>query len=187
MLHTHVDVGLYEALLGDAAERLAPVVRAVHVGSGPVHGRGSLEVRRTHPLGWLAARWFGLPPTGSSVPLQLTVARTPEREVWTRRFGDRALATEQYAGRGGELVERGGRGELRFRLGIEQGGLRFRPLGAALHVCGLRVPIPRRLGPQVSGTASPSPKGDRLVACFTIGAPLVGTILTYHAEVEPSS
>jgi hypothetical protein len=182
---TDVDAGLYEGLLGEAVEQLAPVVRAVHVGSGPVQGQGSVEVRRTHFLAWVAARWFALPPAGSVLPLQLVVTRTPHHETWTRRFGDRALVTQQFAARH-ELVERAGRGELRFRLSTEHGTLCFGPLGAAVHVGGFRIPVPRRLSPQVSGTAAASPDGDRLVVCFTVGAPLVGTILTYHVELEPS-
>lgn len=187
VLDVDVAVGLYQRLLGHAVEELAPVVRAVHVGSGSVHGCGSLEVRRTHRLASLVARWFGLPLAGSVVPLQLTVARTPGREVWVRRFADRALITEQYAGADGELVERAGRGELRFRLGIDHGSLHFRPAGVAVRVGSLRVPVPRRLAPHVSGTAAASPSGDRLEVFFTVGAPLVGAILTYHVELEPLS
>lgn len=184
---TDLDVGLYQRLLGDAAEELAPVVRAVHLGSGRVQGHGSVQVRRSHLLGRVAARWLGLPPPGPVMALQLEVARSPRREVWTRHFGDRALVTEQYAGRGGELVERAGRGELRFHLGIEEGSLCFRSLGVAVRVGGVSVPFPRRLAPRVTGTAAASPDGRRLEVCFTVGAPIVGTVLTYNVELEPSS
>jgi hypothetical protein len=162
------------------------VVRAVHIGSGPVHGRGSLEVRRAHRLGSVAARWLGLPPAGTAEPLQLAVVRAPDREVWVRLFPDRSLVTEQYAGPDGDLVERSGRNELRFRIAVLEHGLRFSPTGVAVRIGGHRVPIPRRFAPRVTGTAAASADGDRLVVTITIGLTLVGTLLTYVAELEPS-
>jgi len=186
-LDVDTEGGLYQWLLGDAVEEMAPVVRAVHVGSRPVRGSGTLEVRRAHPLASVAARWLGLPAAGSAVPLQLTVVRTPRGEVWTRRFGGRELVTEQCAGRDGELVERGGWGELRFRLGVEHGTLCFRPLGASVRIGRFRVPLPRWLRPHVRGAAAAGPDGGRLAVCFTVGAPLVGTVLSYHVELEPSA
>ena len=120
------------------------------------------------------------------MPLQLAVVRTSHHETWTRRFGDRALVTQQFAGRHGELVERAGRWELRFRLSAEHGSLCFEPLGAAVYLGDFRIPLPRWLSPHVSGTAAASPDGGGLLVCFTVGAPLVGTILTYHVELEPS-
>ena len=185
-LDVDVAPGLYRGIRGDDAARLAPVVRAVHVGSATVHGRGTLEVRRAHRLGSVAARWLSLPPAGSVEPLQLAVVRTSGREVWVRLFPDRALVTEQYAGRNGELVERSGRGELRFRLTVDGGRLRFSPIGAAVRLGGVSVPIPRLLAPQVAGSAAASADGSRLVVSFTIGLPLVGTLLTYLVELEPS-
>lgn len=186
VLDVDVASGLYQRLLGDDADQLAPVVRAVHVGSGPVHGRGSFEVHRAHPLGSFVARWLSLPPAGTAEPLELAVVRTSGREVWVRLFPDRALVTEQYAGRDGELVERSGRSELRFRLAVDRGSLRFQPVGAAVRLGGLSVPLPRRLAPQASGTAAPSADGSRLVVTITVGLPLVGPLLAYVAELEPS-
>lgn len=179
-------VGLYQRLLGDAADQLAPIVRALHVGTGPVHGLGSLEVGGAHPLASVTARWLGLPPAGSVEPFHLAVVRSSGREVWVRLFADRALVTQQFAGRGGGLVERSGRSELRFRLEVEHGSLHFCQMAAAVCFGGVRVPVPRWLAPQVTGTAGPSPDGCRLLVRITIAAPLLGTILTYGVELEPT-
>lgn len=183
---TDVSVGLYQRMLGADTHELSPVVQKVHAATGETRGTGTIEVCRLHRLAFLVPRRFGLPPAGAVVALHLTVTRTHDREVWQRSFGEQALVTEQRAGDHGELVERAGPLGLRFMLRVEQGALRFDSVGAVVHVGRWCVPFPRRLAPVAAGTASAAPDGTRLLVHFTFALPVIGPLLDYRVDLQPS-
>jgi hypothetical protein len=182
------ETGLYPRLLGAAWAELDETVRLFHGGSAPleahgrfaVHGDSGLPVR-------LARRLLRLPAPGTDVPVRLTVTPHAQGERWHRRFGQRVLQTEQAERPGGLLAERVGPLVLLFRLQADEAGaLVFQQIGAALRLGPARLPLPRRLAPQVDARV----QGDgpeRLRVSVQTSAPLLGRLLAYEGTVEKAA
>jgi hypothetical protein len=108
---------------------------------------GRAEVTRgTGLLASLVASAIGFPAAGRDVPVQVRFDVVAGRETWTRRFGLRAFASEQFAGtaRWDRLVcERFGPVTLALALVVEEGRLRLIVRGWSL----FGIPLPRALAP----------------------------------------
>jgi hypothetical protein len=176
--------GLYARLVGDGWGGLDEPVRRLHLRA---RGAGVFAVRRGEGrFARLVARLMGLPQSGESVPLLLSVEPHGGGECWRRNFAGREFVTEQsgQSGRAGPLLaERAGPFELLFRLRVEGGALVYRPEGAALRVSGLRVRLPRLLAPRVEARERADEGGGvRVEVCVT--APLAGLLIRYEGLVR---
>jgi hypothetical protein len=149
-----------------------------------VRGHGVLKVGHGDRR---AARMFAgllrLPPAGDAVDTTLVVTPTPGGEHWLRTFGTRALSTRQYPLEDGDIAERFGPLELRFRREASGGGTVYRQIGTALVLGPARIPLPRWCAPRV--TAREDPAGDRRIRIdVRVEMPVVGPILTYAGTID---
>jgi hypothetical protein len=172
---------LYADLLGPTWRGLPPLVRRLHregcaTGRFAIHrGRGVLPAL----LGWLCR----FPSAGEDVPTRLVVRREGAGQCWERTFGTHALATRQYAGGEGLLVERLGPLECVFRLRVEGPGLVYEQVETWLCLGPWRVPLPALLAPRIQAEALEVTAGMRVHV--RIGSALVGSLLAYEGLVTP--
>ena len=175
---------LYAGLLGSAWMELAEPVRAAHASGSTVRGRGRLRIAhgRGHAARWLA-RLLRLPRASQAADTWLVITAGAGGEQWHRTFDDRRLVTRQYPAGDGELAERFGILEFRFRLEASQGSLIFRQVEAAV-VCGrVRLKIPAAWAPRVD--ACEDPAGARRTSVHVrVELPLVGPLLRYDGTID---
>lgn len=149
-----------------------------------VRARGVLRV--THGPGHAArllARVMRLPEAGEAVDTRLVVTPIDGGERWMRTFGTRAMNTRQYPAGGGDVAERIGLLEIRFRIERSDGGTCYRQLAAALVLGPARVPLPRWCAPRVA--AREDPAGDRRIRItVSVELPVLGPILTYAGPID---
>jgi hypothetical protein len=138
---------LYQRVLGSTWDSLPESLRAMHSVTSSLTAAGRAEV--TRGTGWLASlivSAIGFPAAGVDVPVQVRFDVVAGRETWTRRFGSRAFASEQFAGTGrwDRLVcERFGPVTLALALVVDDGRLRLIVRGWSL----FGIPLPRFLAP----------------------------------------
>ena len=93
-----------------------------------------------------------------------------------------AVSGRQTGGRG-ELAERIGLLEFRFRLEASEGSLVFRQVGAALLLGSLRLRLPAASAPRVD--AREDPAGPRQIRVHVrVVLPAVGPLLTYEGTMN---
>jgi hypothetical protein len=169
--------------LGSSWQELAEPIRRVHA-SGTVRARGRLRI--TNGRGYAAgfcARVLRLPRASEAAETRLVVTPDASGERWRRTFGDRCLDTRQYQAGDGELAERFGLLEFRFRLEASEGSLVFHQLEAAL-LCGpMRLRLPAACAPTVDAREDPS-GADRISVHVTVALTAFGPVLTYDGTVE---
>src|SRR5260221_1927940 len=174
---------LYAAVMGSAWLELAEPIRVAHA-STTVRARGRLRIGhgRGPAARWLA-RLLGLPRANDGAETRLVITPDGGGGVWRRTFDERRLDTRQYRAGDGELAERFGVLELRFRLDASQGSLVFRQTEAAF-LCGtVRLRIPAVLAPRVD--AREDPAGPRQVSIrVRVVLPAVGPRPTYDGTLE---
>jgi len=130
---------LFQRLLGDAFDELAPRVRALHTHPGTRRYRGGIEVERgRHPLARCAAWLTHLPPAGRA-PLEVEIVADADGECWTRRVGSHAMRSRLRA-HGGLLREYLGPVRFEFRLHAVDGGVAWTVVG----VRAFGLPLPAR-------------------------------------------
>ncbi|HEX9365894.1 MAG TPA: DUF4166 domain-containing protein [Vicinamibacterales bacterium] len=174
---------LYAGVMGSAWLELAEPIRVAHA-STTVRARGRLRIGhgRGPAARWLA-RLLGLPRANDAAETRLVITPDAGGELWRRTFDERRLDTRQYRAGDGELAERFGVLELRFRLDASQGSLVFRQTEAAF-LCGtVRLRIPAVLAPRVD--AREDPAGARQVSIrVRVVLPAVGPVLTYDGTID---
>ena len=145
------DPSLYRGILGHSFDSLPQTLRSMHSVTTSMAAAGRADV--TRGTGWLAslvALVVGFPQAGKDVPVEVRfdlANRGGPNETWTRRFGNRSFASEQFAGSGAfeRLVcERFGPITLALALTVDAGRLSLHVRGWTLF--GLR--LPRALAPQ---------------------------------------
>ncbi|PWR20548.1 SDR family oxidoreductase [Zavarzinia compransoris] len=171
---------LFRQALGEAFDRLPPVLRDLHTVIAERRWCGRAQVERgTGLLSRLAARLLGLPPAAADVAVEVLMTRRGDHEIWRRDFGGKRFRS--VLGPGRPVVERFGL--LRFTLNLlaGDGALHF-PVGAG-RVLGL--PLPRALLP-VSETAETVDDQGR--ACFDVAIrlPLAGFVIRYRGWLRPA-
>lgn len=93
------------------------------------------------------------------------------------------MDTQQHQAGDGELAERLGLLELRFRLEVADGSLLYRQVGAALLFGSMRVRVPPRWAPTV--TAREDPAGARRIHIdVRIALPVLGPVLAYDGVID---
>jgi Domain of unknown function (DUF4166) len=124
-----------------------------------------------------------LPRASHAAETRLVVTPDASGERWRRTFDGRCLDTWQYQAGEGELAERFGLLEFRFRLEASEGSVVFHQVEAAL-LCGpVRLRLPAMCAPVVDAREDPA-GADRISLHVRVGLPALGPVLTYDGIVE---
>jgi hypothetical protein len=170
---------LYPRLMGEAEfTRLPAAVQRFHQLQGEWRLQG--DVRTEAPAGGLArlaARLLRSPAATTQGALEFSLDADTDREVWTRGFPDRVMAST-LSEEDGELVEQLGPTRLRIALEAHEGRLRMRLLG--LRAFGL--PCPRWLLPTV--IAEEYGDGNRFHFEVSAALPLIGRVAAYRGHLD---
>jgi hypothetical protein len=175
-------LGLYERLLGSSWRQLAEPIRLAHAAESTLRGR----FRIVHGRGYVArvlAALVRLPRPSRAAETRLVIAACGDRQQWRRTFDDRHFDTWQYQTGDGELGERIGVLEFRFRLSASDGSLVFRQLEAALVLGSIRLRLPAAWAPRIE--AREDPAGARQIGVrVRVVLPAVGPLLTYDGSIN---
>jgi len=170
---------LYQRILGDRFEALAPVLRRFHSQPNGGVAQGKLQViRAPGRLKAILAAVMRLPRQQDAAVMRLEVSPTRDGERWTRFIGQSTLITKQTAWKS-LLLEKNGPVCLGLEIDIVEGGMVFRTRRAWF----IGIPLPRWLTPEAEATALPVDNGWALVVRLSL--PLVGRILEYRGNVVP--
>ena len=175
---------LYARLLGSSWRRAAESVRIAHASGETVRAHGCLRIAHgERRAARLLAGLLRLPRAGNAVDTRLVITSRVGGEDWLRIFDGRRLRTRQYEAGDGELAERVGVFEFRFRLEVSDGGLFFRQAGAALMLGSQRVRLPAAWTPEVE--AREEPAGARQIRIHvSVVLPALGPLLTYEGLIH---
>jgi hypothetical protein len=172
---------LYPSLLGPAWMTLDAAIRQAHVVDSAATGR--FVIRYGTGVGArLLRRALRLPPEGEAHATRLAITRDGRRERWARTIGRRSLVTLQRGLPDGRLAERIGIAELRFRLDVADGRLRYSPAGVAVPLGRWAIPLPRSLAPRVEACEEPA-DGRGAHVRVRISLPLIGFFMSYEGTV----
>jgi len=168
---------LHARLLGAAFDGLPRAVRDLHDGAARGIFRGVAKVERGSGLIARLAAWlFGFPAAGESIPIEVVIEASGDREIWRRDFGGRRFQSELTLGRGRDdrlLVERFGAARVGLALVVEENRLRIIP--RRMSVFG--VPFPAALLPR--GESYESEIDGRFWFDVEINLPLIGLVVRY--------
>lgn len=170
---------LFPSLMGEAWNRIDPVVQRVHGGRDGIVLRGTADVGGSpgRIARWL--RWTtGVPAPGPAQPVVVEIVRDADGERWTRRFARGRMRSRLSAHDGRLLRERLGPVELHFRLDAADGAIHWHLLGA--RISGL--PLPRRWLGRVS--AHSGADADRYAFSVEASLPGVGCWIAYRGTLE---
>lgn len=101
--------GLYQLILGDDFQRMAPVLRALHDGQGALV-QGGLTVHWARPL-WqrLLLRLTNMPPQSSAAECRVHILPLPQcSERWVRSIGMRSLISLMQPADRSRIIEQVG-------------------------------------------------------------------------------
>ena len=187
-LSTHRVAGRFslpftDALGSDYGTLPAPL-RDLHTVIDLRRWRGQADITRGRSI---AARLFctliGFPRQAREVPVEVTMERRGEAEIWVRDFGGRRFRS--HLSRGGRpthgaICERFGLLSFDIDLGVSEGRLSYPVVAGRL----LGIPLPRWLLP-VSTSAEHADAQGR--ACFdvAIALPGIGAVVHYRGWLEP--
>jgi len=177
-----VTAPLYAQILGGSWNQLAEPLRRLHGTDSITRAHGNLRIEHgRHPLARLLARMLRLPQPTAAAETQLVVVPRADGEHWQRTFNTHRLETLQYPC-DGELAERFGAFEFRFRLEASGGSLRFlqREAFACWHV---RLRIPARFAPRVDAREDPAGP-ERIQVEVRVTLPWVGLLISYAGLIE---
>jgi hypothetical protein len=172
--------GLYPGMLGTEWNSLAAPLRLLHAPGGKKCGRFRVD-SATSRTGRLLAKWFGLPRPAANAQVLLQITPEGGGERWERSFDGRPFVTRQFRGAKECLVERVGAWELRFRLRVENGALRYIQQSARLCLGIVRLRFP--LGPRVSAVER-ADGPNRVTASVSVRLPLIGQLIAYEGWLE---
>lgn len=173
---------LYPSLLGAAWNSLATPDQHAHCNGAEISRTGVFRIEAAKNwFGRLLARVLRLPKPSPAASVRLIVQPTANGETWRREFDGHPLVTFQSRDRQGRLLERFAGLEIRVRLAVENGGLVYHQVGAALWR-GL-VPLPACLAPCVVGSEMPDgPDAVRVNVRVTM--PLIGLLIAYEGRLN---
>ena len=172
---------LFEAALGADWANQPKEWRAAHDLFDRQRLTGEAEViRGTSPLAKLIAALFRFPKATPKTPVEVTMERQGETELWTRRFGPSTFRSRLSPAQPGHLHEAFGPFTFEMALPVRAGRMSM-PVRRAW-CCG--IPIPRPLLPR-SETEEFVQEGQfHFDARLT--APLAGWIVHYKGQLAPA-
>lgn len=171
---------LYRRVVGEAFDRLPPLVRRVHLvhGSAGAAGEGIVG-RGGGVIGRLVGAVVRFPPAGT-YPLHVDFAEERGADRWTRHFGPHGFHSV-LSQRGASLVERFGPLRFRFALPADSGGLAMELKGWSF----LGLKLPAWMAPHTE--AREWQEDERFRFDVRIGLPFVGEIIHYSGWLLPIS
>jgi hypothetical protein len=172
---------LHARALGSAYDTLPARLRDLHDGATRGAFRGEAKVERgSHPLARLTAWLFGFPAAGDSVPVDVVIEASGEREIWRRNFAGRRFHSELTLGRGRNdrlLVERFGAARVALALVVDGGRLRLVPRRMSI----FGISLPSGLLPR--GESYESEVDGRFSFYVEIALPLAGLVVRYRGQL----
>lgn len=170
--------------MGSSWLLLSDAVRAAHVTVSTVRASGRLRVVRGRSgAARVLARLLRLPRASDVSDTRLVITTDGTGERWLRTFDARRMITRQYPAGDGELAERIGVLELRFRLEVDEGSLVYRQVGAALMFGPFRLRVPARWAPTVNAREDAA-GARRIRVAVLLALPAVGPVLAYDGIID---
>ena len=171
---------LFQALVGAPFFHLPDAVRALHSVRGDARyaGRGRI-VRGRGMLARLCGGVTGLPRAAEDVPVSVQFETGPAGEIWARDFGGSRMRSRLWQHKG-ELRERLGLVQFRFRVHAHDGVLYWNTIGAS--VLGV-LPLPGCLFRDVR--CREREHAGRYEFLVEARMPLVGDLIRYEGWLEP--
>ncbi len=168
---------LYRRVLGARLDNLPLPMRHFHDARNGSTAKGKFNV--TRGPGWFRnflASMMSLPPSGSDVPLELSVTPDGACEHWVRRFGNHSMKTQQWKART-LLIEAGGPMRFAFELLANETSVQFKLIRAWFCL----IPLPRFLAPRLEAIETACEGGWDVVVQFSL--PLLGMLIRYEGRV----
>ena len=134
-------------------------------------------------LARVLARLLRLPRASAAADTRLIITALAASERWERTFDGRRFGTRQWVAEEGDLVERFGLLEFRFRLEVSDRGLSYVQRQVLFRLARIRLPIPRSLAPRVQ--AREEPAGVHSIAIdVKVMLPCGGLLIGYEGVVD---
>ena len=175
---------VYEAVFGEAYEKLFPAVQAVHrTGSGQAFEGRCHVTRGRNPLSHIVAAIVGFPKSGEDVPVSVTVTPDATGELWSRDFGGQKFQSHHSPGKGKwtrHITERFGPMAVHMAILEDDGKLRIQTQGWSF----LGLPLPKFLRPGGDVFETQDDQG-RFVFHVDLTAPIFGRLCKYHGWLAP--
>lgn len=180
------EVGLRTPIpASDSQTVTATLLRHVHPATPTICARGHLRIRRGDSwLAGLVAAVCRLPQTSEAAEARLTVTPEGDFENWERTFDGCHLKTRQRRSADGDVIERFGFLEFRFRLIRSGGGLLYAQRDVSLRIGRLRLRIPTTWAPHVQAREAPA-GGQAIYVNVHVVLPYVGLLIAYDGSVHP--
>jgi hypothetical protein len=174
---------LYKRILGAAWDDLPIEIRNMHevCGATSAEGRASVE-RGNSLLARLAAFIMRFPKAAADTPVRVKFEVSDQIETWTRKFGNDAFSSQQFAGRGRSsrlLCERFG--PLTFAMALVAESGRLSLVLRRWSAFGMSLPMwlcPRSNSFEIA-------ESGRFRFHVEIGHPFCGLIVRYKGWLEP--
>jgi hypothetical protein len=178
---------LYPRLFGVVWSEIDTALQRMHCNGEPVRASGVFRVIHGTSLGAkLLPLLWRLPPANAAAQVELTVRPDGESETWLRLFDGKPVATVQSESGSGELAERFGAIEFRFRLSFADHTIHYRQVGAILR---LALPIfpeirlPRWASPHVAAWETAGASETETRVRVEVSAPLAGLLFSYEGKL----
>jgi hypothetical protein len=177
---------IYDAVMGEAMNRLAPPIRDFHRAANPAHFAGRASVKRGgNPLARIAAAIIGLPATSPDCPVEIEITRNSQAtEIWRRTFAGKPFISRQYAGTGtwsGLMIERIGPMSFAYALIERKSDLHL----DVRYWSAFGIPMPAFLGPKAD--AFEHAANNRFNFDVAMSLPIIGLLVHYRGWLEPVS
>ena len=178
---------LYPRLLGVAWSEIDTALQRMHCNGEPVHAAGVFRVTHGTSL-WakLLLLFLRLPPANAATQVELTVQPEGESETWLRLFDGKPVASVQRESSSGELAERFGGIEFRFRLSFADHTIHYRQVSAILRLALPFFPeirLPRWASPQVAAWETAGASETETSVRVKVSAPLAGVLFSYEGKL----
>jgi Domain of unknown function (DUF4166)/Saccharopine dehydrogenase NADP binding domain len=173
--------GLFlDALPEDDISKLPQPVAIFHQNIAKSVWSGTADIDNgRNPLARLIRLLFGFPRAGRGVPLTVSVARSPDREVWTRNFAGKCFRSE-LSFSGTHVTERFGPFTFTIGLKVDAGRLSYPVTGWRLGP----LPLPLFLAPRSESFEDQTEDG-RFRFDVKLSMPLAGLVAHYRGTLDP--
>lgn len=178
---------LYPRVFGAAWSEIDTALQRMHCNGEPIHAAGVFRVNHGTSL-WakLLLLFLRLPPANAAAQVELIVRPEGESETWLRLFDGNPVATVQRESGSGELAERFGAIEFRFRLSFADHTIHYRQVRAILRLALPFFPeirIPRWASPHVAAWETAGASETETRVRVDVSAPLAGSLFSYEGKL----